>query len=243
MSATKQILILFLNVLAVFCVGLVLSRLAVPSAPVRDAQALDSVGPPETGDVAKDAREYLRSVHVSPMSEPLSALLANPLLEPEPTQAHPLLGKDAPDFTLTDDRGESHQLSRMLEQGPVVIVFYYGYFCSHCVAQLFGIDGDLARFRELKAQVVALSADSTEVTAARFAEYGRFGFPVLFDEKNQVAGLYGAYRPAEGNRDEELRHGTFVIGRDGKVQWANLVTQPFTDNRSLLLILAGAAEP
>ena len=196
---------------------------------------------PATGtepDVAEAARGFLRERNVRSLSAPLSELLADTHAELEPTQEHPLLGQPAPDFELTDHGGRAWRLSERLGRGPVVLVFYYGYHCNHCVGQLFALHDDVARFRELGAEVVAVSADPPEWTRERFRQYGAFAFPVLSDPGNTVAQAYGTYRPASGKAREDLQHGTFVIGRDGRVQWAYRGNQPFTGNRTLLYELA-----
>jgi peroxiredoxin len=193
---------------------------------------------PADPDVAAAARAFLRDRKVKPLSEPLARLLADEKTERVQTQPHPLLGRPAPDFELTDPRQQVWRLRERLGRGPVVLVFYYGYYCNHCVAQLFALHDDFAKFRELGAEVVAVSADPPELTRERFRQYGAFAFPLLSDPGNKVGRVYGVYRPAAGETPEDLRHGTFVIGRDGRVHWAHCGYQPFTGNRTLLYELA-----
>lgn len=38
--------------------------------------------------------------------------------------AVPKVGEIAPDFTVTDTEGNTHQLSTMVEQGPVILAFF-----------------------------------------------------------------------------------------------------------------------
>jgi thioredoxin-dependent peroxiredoxin len=40
----------------------------------------------------------------------------------------PNLGEVAPDFTVFDTDGVQHRLSRMVEQGPVILVFFFKAF-------------------------------------------------------------------------------------------------------------------
>ncbi len=195
-----------------------------------------------TGHVANDARAYLEIFKPWQLSDDLAAELSDSEFEPSPTQSHPLVGHTAPDFQLVDDRGNSHSLKQLLSDGPTVIVFYYGYGCSHCVAQLFAIDKDIRHFHELGANVVALSADSSQETADKFAKYGRFGFPTLSDSNNSVAQKYGTFVPAQTEKDEDLQHGTFIISKDGRVLWAYIGPTPFIDNKSLLFLLAKEQE-
>jgi len=149
-----------------------------------------------------------------------------------------LLGKLAPDFRLLDDREQPHSLTEFSKDGPTVVVFYYGYGCSHCVAQLFAINDDIKHFRELGANVVAISADTPQQTAVKFAKYGRFDFPTLSDPDNKVAQQYGTYTPAQKGKDEDQLHGTFLVNREGKVLWAETGLSPFTDNKTLLFLIA-----
>lgn len=193
-------------------------------------------------DVATNAVAYLRDKDKQPLSEPLSALLRDPGRVPTPSQPHALLGRAAPDFALPDDRGRVVRLSDLLREGPVVLVFYLGYGCTHCVAQLFALDEDLRLFEELGARVVAVSPDAPETTAERFREYGRFDFPTLSDADHGAAGAYGVHLPASGDEPERLLHGTFLLDGAGRVLWANTGAEPFLDNRTLLLELADAAE-
>jgi peroxiredoxin len=194
---------------------------------------------PSTGpDVARAARDYLHKRKVKPLSLPLADLLADTKIELVKTQPHPLLGHVAPDFELTDHRQESWHLQQRLRRGPVVLVFYYGYHCNHCVGQLFALNDDIQKFRELGAEVVAVSADPPELTQERFRQYGTFAFPVLTDPGNKIAQAYRVYQPASEKAPDELQHGTFVIGSDGRMAWAQYGSEPFTGNRTLLHELA-----
>lgn len=186
-------------------------------------------------DVAQEAKDYLRSKKPTPLTGTLRDLLADPAFRPLPTQAHPLLGKPAPAFTLIDPHGQTWSLADRLAEGPAVVVFYYGYYCNHCVSQLFDLNEDIDHYRQLGAQVVAVSADPPEETRAKFRLYGSFHFPVVSDPDNKVAEAYFVYQPSHpGKEDAMLSHGTFVVSRAGKVVWANTGPEPFADNRTLL---------
>jgi peroxiredoxin len=192
-------------------------------------------------DLAAEVRSYLSERGFRPLSEPLQHMLANTADATVASQTQPLLGKKAPEFELEDPNGRKHSLDAFLQKGPVVLVFYYGYYCNHCVSQLFALDKDIAYFHELGAEVVALSPDPPANTRQRFRRYGEFHFPVLSDPKNAVAELYGVFRPAREGKGENLDHATFVLDRDGVVRWAQSGDEPFTNNRALLVELARLA--
>jgi peroxiredoxin len=149
-----------------------------------------------------------------------------------PTHDHPLLGQQAPEFELIEFDGKTWNLRELLADGPVVLIFYYGYYCNHCVRQLFDVNRDLPLFREAGARVVAISADPPELTWQRFQQYGPFAFPVLSDPGNDVAHSYRVFRA------DLLRHGTFLIDRKGTVRWVNVGDAPFRRNPALLYQLA-----
>jgi peroxiredoxin Q/BCP len=220
---------LFLGLLglaAVACLALIAFRKSVP----RDS---DEYGLVPTGDVAADAKAFLAAAQAE--SLPPQKLAEN---RAAVGRASPLVGTMASDFELSDTEGHRVALRDLRRSGPVIVVFYYGYYCSHCVAQLFGLEDDLPKFAKLGVHIVALSADPPETTADRFRQYGRFHYPVLSDRGNKVAEQYDVYTPAVGDRDEDLKHGTFVIDKTGRILWGYAGSRPFVDNGLLLKLIA-----
>lgn len=192
----------------------------------------------ETINLAEQAKRFIRFRKHEPLSESLETILSDPELYIVPTQDHPLLNKVAPDFALKDPVGKVVRLSEINKKGPVVLVFYYGYWCDHCVAQLFSLEEDRKRFESLGAEIVAISPDSPELTRERFDEYGAFHFAVLSDPFLEVARSFGAVHPADHGEVEHSRHATFVIDRERKIRWADVGDQPFIHNQTLLAELA-----
>ncbi len=193
-----------------------------------------------TGHIANDAEAYLAAVESKKLSGDLEAILSASDVAVVETQSPAILRQSAPTFALQDHTGASRQASEWIGKKPTVVVFYYGYGCSHCVAQLFSLNKDLALFHELGAEIIALSADEPEHTRQQYKEYGAFDFPVLSDPGNQVAGQYGVYEPKTKDHPESLDHGTFVVDSRGQVVWAYAGSVPFLDNQSLLHVIARA---
>ena len=155
-----------------------------------------------------------------------------------PSQKHPLLDKPAPFFTLLQSDSRPWSLDERLERGPVVLVFYLNYGCDACVTGLFELNADFRMFQALGVEVVAISDDPNELTQRRFKRYGEFSFPVLSDPGHTVATAYSIFRPADASKPEHLLHGTFVIGQDHQVKWAQTGDAPFTHNTAVLCELA-----
>jgi peroxiredoxin len=153
---------------------------------------------------------------------------------PVRSQDHPLLGHVAPDFSLLDSYGHPWQLSEQLSNGPVVAVFYLGSTCTACVTHLVELDTQLERFQTAGAQIVAISDEANEITRKQFERFGELTFPVLADVTHAVAFAYSARKPGSEQTDDEALHGAFVVGKDGKVRWAWVGNQPFTDINTLL---------
>jgi peroxiredoxin Q/BCP len=191
-----------------------------------------------TGNVRKDAENYLEVVQTQKLTEGLSVILADSSFTAAESQPNQLLNQPAPDFALPDDSSSVQKLSELDRNRPVVVVFYLGYGCSHCVAQLLALDKDLHYFRELDAEIVAISSDAPEHTTEKYKEYGRFHFPVLSDVDYAVSQKWGVYQPETDEESAFMNHGTFVVDRNGKVIWGVQGTEPFLDNKTLLYVIA-----
>src|SRR5207247_2276309 len=100
----------------------------------------------------------------------------------------------------------------------------------HCVSQLFDLNEDYAHFREVGAEVVALSPDPISTTKQQYKKYGSFAFPVLPDQDNRFSTAYGVFTAATKGKPENLEHGTFVIDQQGVVRWAAFGPAPFSHN-------------
>ncbi|MEV9095156.1 redoxin domain-containing protein, partial [Klebsiella pneumoniae] len=77
-------------------------------------------------------------------------------------------------------------LEAQARRGPVVLIFYRGTWCPYCVEQLIDVARLLPAFAQAGAAVAAIAP------AAAMAEAERLlGFPLLTDQGNRVARLYG----------------------------------------------------
>lgn len=191
-----------------------------------------------TGNVRNDAEAYLEVVQSKKLTDGLAVILADNSFKPVESQPLSLLNQAAPEFALPDVNGLEQKLSELGKGRPVVVVFYLGYGCSHCVAQLLALDKDLHYFSELDADIVAISSDSPEHTAERYKEYGEFHFPVLADVDYSVSQKWGVYQPETDEKPEFMYHGTFIVDSHGKVVWGAQGKEPFLDNKTLLHVLA-----
>jgi peroxiredoxin len=188
--------------------------------------------------VAEEAAAMLRRYKPDPLRRSLDEVLADPERYYVASIEHELVGRTAPQAALLNMSGEVVQLSDYLGGGPVVLVFYLGYWCDHCVVQLFDIDEEIEKFDELGARVVAVSPDLPEETIEKFRRFGRFRFEVLSDPDNSAAKAFDCFDPADEGRSAKQFHGSFVIDGSGKIVWADISEQPFRSVKTLLYEVA-----
>ena len=141
----------------------------------------------------------------------------------------PFRWKPAPAFPwkLHDSTGKCHSLADY--QGrPVLVVFYLGFGCLHCVEQLQALAPKVDAFREAGLEIVAISTESKPELAKALAAYEKGGdaipFPLLADSKLATFQAYRAYDDFE----KIPLHGTFLVDVSGYIRWQDVSHEPFT---------------
>jgi len=132
----------------------------------------------------------------------------------------------APEFTLPDSSGTNVSLADF--QGKnVIVIFYQGGTCLHCMEQMQAIHQRMAEFEELNTAILAISKDDQE--AIRNYE-STIRVKLLSDPEFSVARKYSSYDDFE---EIEL-HSTFLIDPLGRVHFAKTGGDPFMDFGFLL---------
>lgn len=133
------------------------------------------------------------------------------------------VGRQAPDFTLKDPRGEDVSLSSFRGRN-VVLVFYPAAFSDVCTTQFTRIADGEGRYAADDAQVIGISVDSLH-SQERFAQELGLTDTILladFHPKGAVARDYGVWIDDYG----VAGRATFVIDSDGVVRSAHLTDTP-----------------
>lgn len=137
----------------------------------------------------------------------------------------------APDWTLADASGKPMSLADFRGR-PVLVIFYLGKGCSHCMEQLNNFAPVTATYAKAGIPIVAISTDTPAGLAETFQktaeiEGGKarnpFPFPLLSDADLKVFKAYRAYDDFEN----QALHGTFLIDGDGRVRWQDISYEPF----------------
>jgi len=150
------------------------------------------------------------------------------------------VGDRSPSLSLPDAMGERVHVDRLLEQGPVVAIFYRGGWCPYCNLELRAWQAHLAELNSLGATLVAISPQTPDNSLST-AEKNALAFPVLSDSELAAAHGFGIaftlppelvdlYSSVGNNLPELNGNGqwllpvpaTFVIDRSGVIQFAHV---------------------
>ncbi len=149
------------------------------------------------------------------------------------------VGDLAPGFTLPDANGAPVRLASLLEDGPVVIVWYRGGWCPYCNLTLRAYQERLDEIRSHGATLVAISPELPD-NALSTQEKQELEYVVLTDASNAVAKDYGVvfdltpdvhttynklfdFDTWNGQSSGELPlAATYVIDRGGTIRYAFL---------------------
>lgn len=129
----------------------------------------------------------------------------------------PKAGTAAPDFTLPDQDGVLHTLSKY--KGKWVLVYFYPKDdtggCTKQACALRDADPD---FSKLKAVVLGISADSV-AKHKKFVEKYQLPFTLLADETKKVVKKYGVWglKKFMGREYEGIFRTSFLISPDGVI--------------------------
>lgn len=131
--------------------------------------------------------------------------------------ALPAVGEAAPAFALTDDSGDSQDLSA--QRGRWVVLFFYPKdFTSGCTAEVCEFRDLMSDFEAAGATVWSVSVLDADSKARFKAEHG-LTFPLLADPDHAVAERYGVWVEKQnyGKTYWGIARSTFLIDPDGVV--------------------------
>jgi peroxiredoxin len=131
------------------------------------------------------------------------------------------VGQKAPNFTLPSDSWENKMsLESVRQEGPVVLLFYPGDWSSVCTDQMGQLQGEIGRFEEKGAKVLAVSVDSPWSHKA-WADESGIRFPLLSDLHREVVEDYRVKHEA-GFPERAY----FIIDKEGVVRTKRIEDSP-----------------
>ena len=169
-----------------------------------------------------------------------------------------LVTKPAPDFSaeavLKD--GSFATLSLSPFKGKYVLLFFYPLdFTFVCPTEIIAFSERVKEFNDLGVEVIGVSGDTVS-NHKIFKQVHKLNFPLLADEKGEVAKLFGVPlkaggvfktkdadgKPVELKRDVTAARWTFVIGKDGKILSVNSSVKAAEDSKQVLELIEKLAK-
>jgi len=159
--------------------------------------------------------------------------------ETEINSVHGLnVGATAPMFTAIDSDSTEFVLASELKNGPIVLIFYRGFWCPVCNKHLESIQDSLKMIEKTGARVIAISPEKPEYLD-KMEEQTKADFTLLYDEDYKIAKAFDVnFKPKktqlftynvilgaklkDTHSDESQQlpiPATFIINTDGKITW------------------------
>jgi peroxiredoxin len=142
--------------------------------------------------------------------------------QPTPATSWTLAAVDGQPVSLDQYRGKA-----------VVMIFYLGSGCLHCVEQLHKFAPMVNDFAGAGISLVAISSESPESLKSSLAKLSAneaIGFPLAADAD---LGVFKAYRAFDDFENMPL-HATFLVDAEGLVRWHDISSEPFKDPKFML---------
>ena len=126
-------------------------------------------------------------------------------------------GDNAPDFSLTDQNGDTVKLSQF-KGGKLLVYFYPKADTSGCVKQACSVRDAAPDFSGLNVAAVGISPDKPD-KQKKFDEKYSLGFPLLSDVDNAVAKAFGAWgeKKMYGKTYEGIIRSAFLIDENSVI--------------------------
>lgn len=99
------------------------------------------------------------------------------------------VGTKAPMFKAIDADSNQFVLGEEIKKGPVVIIFYRGFWCPVCNKHLASMQDSLKLIEASGARVIAVSPEKPEYLD-KMAEKTKAEFTLLYDEDYKIADAY-----------------------------------------------------
>ncbi len=124
----------------------------------------------------------------------------------------------APDFSLPDQDGREHTLSRYRGQW-VLLYFYPKDDTAGCTKEACSIRDAFPNFQSLNIKVIGVSVDSVE-SHKEFAEKYKLPFTLLADTNKKVVTRYGVWADKKfmGREYEGTLRSSFLIDPTGMIE-------------------------
>ena len=154
--------------------------------------------------VAELVQANLAKPTETPGSDSRSQLIpATKLLKPDttpekeevqkPHRADPSewIGKPAPDFQVTDLKGETLSLEKY--RGQVVLLDFWATWCGPCIVEMPKIKKTYEQYKDQQFQIIGISLDRSKEPLETYIEEEKLAWIHYWDESREIRTLYGVW--------------------------------------------------
>ena len=99
------------------------------------------------------------------------------------------IGKPAPDFQVTDLRGEEFSLKDY--SGQVVLLDFWATWCGPCITEMPKVKKTYEKYKDQKFQIIGISLDRSEEPLAAYVKKEELAWVHYWDESRELRTLYG----------------------------------------------------
>jgi peroxiredoxin len=136
---------------------------------------------------------------------------------------------EAPELDVRDHEDKPVRLANYKEKS-IILVFYLGRECLHCMKQLQDINAKKSDWDRLETAVLVVSSNKPEDNARYIKDMAIPAARILSDRNFENARRFKSYDDFE---EMEL-HSTILIDKKGRVHWARNGGAPFEDMAFLI---------
>ena len=138
------------------------------------------------------------------------------------------VGSKAPDFTLKSKQASGLvdvKLSANFGKQNTVLLFFPAAFTGVCTSELCDLTGTLNSYKDLNANVIAVSVD-TPFAQEAWAQKEKIGVTLASDLNKEVVKKYDVVFPMLAGVGDTAARAAFVIDKAGVVQYSEQTPTP-----------------
>lgn len=129
----------------------------------------------------------------------------------------PVVGQQAPDFSLPSTAGPEVSLSSFRDKSNVLVAFFPAAFTGVCTAELCSFSDNLDRFSGAGTMVLAISGDHV-ASLKQWKEKEKLKINPLSDIRRDTARAYGVLDETKFTP----RRSYFLVDRQGTLRWSHV---------------------
>ncbi len=99
------------------------------------------------------------------------------------------INSKAPDFRAKDQNGNEIELKDIRKKGPVVLIFYRGYWCPYCNRELKKLEDSFQLIKEKGAQLIAITPEQQE-GISKTIEKTKATYSIITDNDRKIMKAY-----------------------------------------------------